>query len=468
MRAGFVYSHFLLTRRCWRPTRYVSLCRALVFALSFLAVALVELPASPPAAAQGQATQAAGDNLVKFVILSRHGVRAPIPKQDELDRWTTNQTPWPAWYCGGGPDYMKACDRGQLTPKGRTLARQMGTYYKKYLDMLLPQNCPADDQVFFWADLDERTKSTSIALLHGFRPNCDIARYFHTTSKPTDRIFHPVDGANCKLDVKAAENAILSRVPNRDLTAYVTNSLGAERTIAQSSLKCCKQALCNNICGSSAATCTLPGLPTCLAPEADKLPLGGGLRIASTFAELLLLEYANGFPSKHVGWGIARDQMIQTFRLHTAAFDLEQRTPYIAKLQGSRLLRKVVLALQGVYDQKEGSAPANAKFVAYVGHDTNIANVAAMLGLSWEQKPDYQRDQTPPAGALVFELHSILGSRFVFAWYVAQSLEEMRSANGKRPVLTRVPIPGCGNGDLCALDEFVKLVEQALDSDCSQ
>ncbi len=40
--------------------------------------------------------------------------------------------------------------------------------------------------------------------------------------------------------------------------------------------------------------------------------------------------------------------------------------------------------------------------VILVGHDTNLANIAGMLNLNW--LIDGRRDDTPPGGALVFEL----------------------------------------------------------------
>jgi 4-phytase/acid phosphatase len=91
-----------------------------------------------------------------------------------------------------------------------------------------------------------------------------------------------------------------------------------------------------------------------------------------------------------------------------------------------------------------------------------------MLGLSWLQ-PSYQKDQTPPAGALVFELDQLRsGLRYVSAFYVAQSLEEMRDLTGTSPRRTPVPIPGCSNEAQCPVDQFTKLAEQALDPDCTQ
>ena len=98
----------------------------------------------------------------------------------------------------------------------------------------------------------------------------------------------------------------------------------------------------------------------------------------------------------------------------------------------------------------------------------STANVAGMLSLSWRQA-GYQTIQTPPAGALIFELRQTdAGARNVHAFYAAQSLDDMRHANGTSAVRTPVPIPGCGNGSNCRLDDFAKLVERALNPDCSQ
>jgi len=458
-------------------------CRSIVFFVMWLIIVLwlAQVTVAPPALAEQSATQAPSDTLVKFVILSRHGVRSPIPSQSELGTWTASQ--WPAWNCAGAPDSTKACEPGQLTTRGRTLAEQMGTsYYRTYLAEFLPTNqCPAQNDVFFWADLTERTENTGLALLRGFRPSCEIAKYFLTAATPPpDKIFHPVTSAGpCTLDAARAEREILARAGGS--LSNLTTSLEAELATAQKALQCCQSRLCDvtrTACRRpppSPNACTLTDrLPSCLVPHPEsgtptQVLLGGALRNASTFAELLLLEYANGLPQSDVGWGrITRDQMSQVFRLHTTAFDLEQRTPYIAKRQGSVLLKKILLALQGMTDNMPGTAPPSAKFVAYVGHDTNISNVASMLGLSWQQQ-GYQKDQTPPAGALIFELHKVLsGLRYVSVFYVAQSLDDMRNVTGISPQRTSVPIPGCGNGSLCPLDHFAKLIEQALDPDCSQ
>jgi 4-phytase / acid phosphatase len=440
------------------------------------AVWLMAAGLAPTAAmAAAQAGSAPAGRLVKLVILSRHGVRSPIPSASELAGWTAS--PWPSWRCPAPDRPDRPCDPGQLTPRGRSLAAQMGAYYRAYLARLLPpEGCPSPQQVFVWADTDERTRETGLALLRGFRPNCDSGRYFRIAPAGRDRIFHPVGNAGpCRLDAARAERDIAARAGG-DLSG-VAKSLERELAIAQHTLQCCRPKLCRATarkCGvpPSEGACTLTDrLPSCLVRRPDaggptRVQLGGALRVASSFAELVLLEYANGLPRSEVGWGrILRSRMPALFRLHTAAFDLEQRTPYVAALQGSMLLRRILGALADAGGGRPGTAPPAARFVAYIGHDTNIANVAAMLDLAWRQ-PGYRKNQMPPAGALIFELRqSRAGERTVHVFYAAQSLDRMRALKGRRPVITPVPVPGCGR---CSLAEFAELVDRKLDRDCSQ
>jgi 4-phytase / acid phosphatase len=402
----------LAARRCRLPAGGATLPGALrwLIGLWLIVLGLGQVAAAAPALDEERASPIPTGRLVKVVILSRHGVRSPIPSQSELDSWTASQ--WPIWHCPTKENPNKVCASGQLTPRGATLAQQMGTYYRSYLaELLRPDQCPAQDDVFFWADLDERTRDTGEALLGGFRPNCDVTKYFHTAEPPApDRIFHPVTSAGrCTLNAARAEAEIHSRTGGNPATFISRHGLEYELAIAQKTLQCCQPRLCQTAWDKTCRrpppppnTCTLTNnVPSCVVahPEtgpATRVLLGGALRVASTFAELLLLEYANGFPQGAVGWGrITRAELSQVFRLHTMAFDLEQRTPYIAKRQGSMLLKKILLALQGTTDNKPGTAPPGARLVAYVGHDTNISNVARLVvaaaGLSEEPDPSRGR-----------------------------------------------------------------------------
>ncbi len=330
-----------------------------------LALLLAHSAVSLPVLAQEAAAPPRG-KLIKLVILSRHGVRSPIPEQAELDSWTASK--WPTWICKNG----KPCERGELTPRGEELAQQMGTFYQKYLSSLLPgDQCPAAREVFFWADVaDERTRDTGLALLQGFLPSCaNRAQYFHLQAA-TDPIFHGVTGSACRLEAVRAEQDMMARAGGN--LSNVVHALENELAKAEETLQCCQPKLCQATWDQTCQwvlpgpkTCSLTRqLPSCLVrrPKSAtpvQVQLGGALRVASTFAEILLLEYANGFEGGDLGWGrIKPEELPALFSLHTVAFDLEQRTPYVAALQGSALLRRILLALRDETDKSSRGSTA--------------------------------------------------------------------------------------------------------------
>jgi len=111
------------------------------------------------------------------------------------------------------------------------------------------------------------------------------------------------------------------------------------------------------------------------------------------------------------------------------------------------------------------------KVVVMVGHDTQISNFAGMLGLSWLIE-GYQPDDTPPGGALVFELwhHPVTGEYTVRTYYTAQTLEQMRKALpltlDSPPAKAPLFVPGCSTADdafRCGWKEFHRTLEAAID-----
>ena len=108
------------------------------------------------------------------------------------------------------------------------------------------------------------------------------------------------------------------------------------------------------------------------------------------------------------------------------------------------------------------------RLVILVGHDTNIATVAGALGIDWII--DGRVDDTPPGGALLFELwrsHAD-GKLFVRTEYTAQTLEQMRKTEPltpqNPPTIAPVFIPNCSRADLtCSWDGFEAAMRQAID-----
>lgn len=403
--------------------------------------------------------------LQKVVIVSRHGVRTPTAPAAELALWSAE--PWPTW---NEPV-------ASLTPRGAELARLMGRYYREYAGLygaLPAAGCPAAGTVYVYADSMQRTQATAQALIDGFAGNCGLTYRSRGGAGP-DPLFHPLAAGVCKIDPMTAQTRVLERSAG-DLNR-ATRDLKPSFAALQSVLDCCKPALC--LAFGRGEKCQLADLPTALSPlpEGSGLSLVGALAIASTTSELLLLEYADGLPPPQVGWGRATPPILHdALRLHTEQYDLLQRTPYLARKMGSALLSKAAGAVTSARQLGFGApdpAVRDAKFVAYVGHDTNIWNLAGMLDVSWLQA-GYQRNQTPPAGALMFEVREVPnGKLYVYTSYVAQSVEQMRNATpltgDVQPLRSPLRLPGCStsaSGFPCTLEEFAIAVRNTLDRDC--
>jgi len=224
----------------------------------------------------------------------------------------------------------------------------------------------------------------------------------------------------------------------------------------------------------SGAQSSLFDIPSSLGPgKGDHLvdvrsPLG----TAATMAENLLLEYTEGFDAAQVGWGrVDANKVRELIQLHTVNVDVAQHTSYIARAQASNLLRHI---LDSMEEAAAGKAVAGAlgkssdRLLLLVGHDTNIENISGALGMSWIV--DGRWNDTPPGGALIFELwKDAAGDYSVRTSYTAQTLDQMRNATplSAQAPPERVPvfIPGCSRADgSCEWASFQRTIQASTDS----
>jgi 4-phytase/acid phosphatase len=411
----------------------------------------------------GDASAAADDELVATVIVSRHGVRSPIAARTPLAAIAAD--PWPAW----------PVPPGHLTPRGAELARLLGVYYRDHYAAqgLLPaQGCPQPGDVFAWADVDQRTRVTAASLLEGMFPGCGLTAGYRAGAK-VDPLFHPARAGTCRIDAAQARRSVLDRIGG-NFTA-VLSSHRSELAAMQSVLKCCGPAVCR--ASGANALCTLSDLPTTITASHGRVRLTGPISIASTAAEVFLLEYAQGLPADQVAWGRASTPaaLQPLLRLHVLDFDLMLRAPYLAAREGSALVQRVLAAMRQAIDGRaSASEPAGRKLMLLVGHDTNLANIGGMLGLHWSL-PSYLPDATPPAGALHFELRRerASGSHRVRVRHVAQTLEQMRELlpldRAHPPEAATATIEGCqaDESGSCAWGAFEALARKAIDPACA-
>lgn len=425
----------------------IRMARLLTVAAGLLACVCGSLTAQGSQGARQQA------QLRFVVILTRHGVRAPGKDLASFNRYSA--LPWPEWEAPA--DY--------LTPHGYKLMKLFGAYDRAWFEqqgLFGASGCADAGQVTILADSDQRTRETGKALAEGMFPDCGIA--VHALPEGThDPLFHAMAAGAARANPALETAAIEGRIGGD--AANMTRAYRAQLNELEAVLGGCGHAPA----GARPAQ-ALIDVPATLEAGTGRHPfeLRGPVMVASTVTENLLLEYTDG--KQDVGWGcVDGDTLRYLMQLHVAAEDIKDRTYPVARVNAANLLQHILLALeQQVTGRRVAGAPGKPgdKLLVLSGHDTNIANVAGALGLDWIL--DGRRNDTPPGGALLFELwRDAAGGYSVRVEYTAQTLEQMRTAEAlsltNPPDRVAVYVPGCGraNGS-CSWPEFAATVRHAL------
>jgi len=396
---------------------------------------------------------------LKFVVIvSRHGVRSPTGKADVLN--TYSRQPWPVW----------TVPPGYLTAHGAKLMTLMGVYDHELLTshgLLAADGCADAAHVRIVADSDQRTRETGKALAAGMMPGCNV-QVLSLPEGTEDPLFHPLAAGVGHPDRALATQAVFGRIGGnpQGLTVAYRAQLDTLEQVLQT---------CNpGVTCKPDSTASIFDIPASIAQgKTDHLvELKSPLNLASTMTEDFLLEYAEGLDAAEVGWGkVDLGKLREMIQLHVASEDISGRTRYIARAQASNLLFHV---LQSMTQAEEGHAKAGSlsrpddRLLVLVGHDTNLASMSGALGLSW--LIDGRRDDTPPGGALSFELwrNTETGEHSVRIWYTAQTLDQMRDTRSLHldtpPERVPVFVPGCGRSDgSCSWASFINAIDSSID-----
>jgi 4-phytase/acid phosphatase len=425
--------------------------------------ALVFLTCVPLAVSvRAQTSSGSGEKLQYVIYLSRHGVRSPTGDASKYQNYSASA--WPEW----------PVKPGYLTPHGYELMKLFGAYDRIKLagdGLLAPAGCDDASHVTILADSDQRTRETGKALAEGLMPGCGVET--HALAEGTeDPLFHGISAGDAHLDPALAVAAIGGRIggdPNNLGQAYRPQLAALDKILAG----------CGKVAATNAARTSLFDIPAVLqlGKGEHAVEFRSSLATASTLSENLLLEYTQGMNGTELGWGCLDETGLrEAMDLHEAEEDYADRTPVIARLHASNLLDQIVRALdQSAAGKAVAGAPGKPddKVLLLVGHDTNVATVAGVLGLDWII--DGRRNDTPPGGALVFELwRSARGGYSVRVYYTAQTLNQMREASPltavNPPARVTVFVPGCGTaagngagGSSCSLEGFDTTVRHSID-----
>jgi 4-phytase / acid phosphatase len=423
---------------------------------------LIVLLAPSAGTASPQDVPARQPKLSFAVILARHGVRSPITSIEQLDAFSSE--PWPVW---GVPS-------GDLTPRGRKLMEFFGSYYRGYFSsygLLPPTGCEDADHIHIRADIDARTRETGRALASGMMPGCNLD--VHVASGKDDPLFSPLNAGVGEPDRALAVASIAGRIGGNP-SALIATYRYAFDTLREVLFGCAPFSPCPAERQSGKQTLLDQPSTVVAVTGGHAADIQGPLKIGSNLSEALLLEYANGMEGRDLGWGrLTRVKLLEIMRIHEAYADLARQTPYVARIQASNLLshilRSMAQAVSGT--TLSGSlGKCGDRVLVIAGHDTNLSNIAGMLGVSWLLS-GYQPAETPPGGALVFELWQQGTGEFVVnTYFTAQSLEQMRKvlppSLDNPPLKSPIFVPGCSRGDrnmTCTWEEFQRTINNAID-----
>jgi 4-phytase/acid phosphatase len=412
------------------------LSRRLVLALTTTA-----LMVAPGAFAAAKARRSADLRVERVVMLFRHGIRAPLPGE-AVEKLSAQ--PWPVW----------STPPSLLTPHGREAMRLLGVYDRARFaaqGLLARSGCPGPGVVEIWTNTAERTISSGEALAQGLAPGCGLA-VGHLAPDSEDPLFHPYEAKAVSMDPPTAAAQIKAETG------------GAEQLIAPHARRL---ALMETILGCGPA----PRTPTCdllhqpgdirVSGDGKGLDIIGPIDTTSGTAQVLALQYAEGFPLDQVGWGRAtRARLTEVSRLHALLFEVYSRPRYMAARLAGPMGRHVLERLTAA------DAP---KVTLLVGHDDNIAALASLAGVHF-QVASYGYDDPPVGGALGFEVlrDRRTGARYVRAFYQAQTLDQLRNLTQlgvkRPPALQALPLPDCARrgARLCRLADFAALMNRRL------
>jgi len=379
--------------------------------------------------------------LEKVLILERHGVRPPTKPPEAFAKYSAE--PWPQW----------SVAPGELTAHGAALIATLGGWYRQWLSrdgLVSAQGCADANRVYIRADVDQRTRESGRAFARGLMPDCPVS--VHVESGDVDPLFHPAAAGMVRGDGATAAAAVSGRIGNAPAALA-----GVYRHQFQT---------LEEILGKQSVL----GLPASVGSTEEGLAdIRGPIRTGSTLTENLLLEYAEGMTGKDLGWGrLDPNKLTEILALHTAYADLARRTSYLATVQGSNLLQRILLSLDQAVSRKPVAGALGGpegRVLVLAGHDTNISHIAGMLNLSW-LLPGYQRDDTPPGGSLVFRLwRDRAGAFSADLLFIAQTLDQMHNATplslAASPAVAPVFLPGCGAD--CSWDVFRQNLAWAID-----
>ncbi|KAA8998578.1 bifunctional glucose-1-phosphatase/inositol phosphatase [Affinibrenneria salicis] len=390
-----------------------------LFCLSLLPLLL---PLTSAALADGD-----GLTLQQVVVLSRHGLRAPLASPGSALGKLTPEV-WPQW----------DTPASYLTTRGGTMEAFFGRYFNQWLvdnHLLSAGNCPTEKEVYVYANSLQRTIATAQYFSLGAFPGCLVPVHHKEKLGTMDDTFNPIirDGsaefkqhAIDSINQTAGENGL--RGLNLRLKPIYQQMADIIRYSDSPACKEDKQ-------------CDLNALPVEVKITAGQEPgVSGPLKTGTALADAFIMQYYEGAPLKDVAWGRIKDerQFAQLISVKEYYNSVLFSAPVVAKEAAASLVK----TLSGSFGDSQ------PKFTLLVGHDSNVASLFSALGVKPYALP-HQFETTPIGGKVVFERwqDKASGQQRLKVEYVYQSTDQIRTlaplSRANPPQRVTLELKGC-------------------------
>lgn len=397
----------------------------------------------------------ANDEIRAVIVLSRHGVRAPLSSESRGSLY--NAQPWPAWPVASGV----------LTEHGSAALRLMGAWYRVRYSDIFPNGACDPRTIYAEANTTQRTVASAKVLLEGLGSGCQV----DVNAKPAGQI-NPLFGpaaVSQQADPNKLANAIQGRLGARP--DWWTNAFASPLEEMRHVLLDCAGADCD---GSKKSLLAAPAV-IAAAPGRGLVTVDGPVAMGADFAEHFLLQYTEGFPMEKVGWGrVSRAALDRLMEMNTRYHDFVLRTPYFARIAASDLAFRMKATLRQTAEGREMPGALGTpqdRFILLAGHDANLTWLGGLLRMDW-LLPDQTFNATTPGSAIVLELHRnrTSGECSVRALFVSQTLDQIRAlkplTGAEQPAVAPLFIPDCSGATTdysCTLEAFGQAVDAAVD-----
>lgn len=391
------------------------------------------------------------EQLTGAVYVSRHGVRSPYPPGGP--GWPVHGQTWEAWSAGpvkraaafGMTDRAFAAQ--ELTPHGKTLVPPLGAAVKQAWSAAgLNIDC---GRVRAYADDSTRDVQTARLWLGGL--GCaEVGVAVANGSLPamvpvlSDDALQP--NGKCAVATEAQARGRFGGDAEALTEAHAAGIELAQRALAMPAAA----DVCRDLPNGTA--CALRSFPYAY----DGMPwhglFHGPLYYAQYFAESWMFEYLSGLPD-FANSNLTPDEVVQLYGLHVAVMGMGGNA-FNARALGSAALAYVAVAVREI----ARGHPDNVR--ALFAHDTNQLYLRQLLDMDWIVR-GWPMHAAPTGGALVFEVRG----QFVRTVFRAQSPRAQHSGAGDDVAEAVLVIPACG-AELCPVEDFVRVVADAVDADC--